>query len=143
MSTNEEIFVRRFVEMFNMLDMSIADEIFAPDFKAHLPTLPAVVGLSGFKGFMMGLYDTFPNLMLEIEDTIPALDRLVLRGAFTGRQDGDLFTIQPTGREIMLPVTFIFHLDNGGIVENWTQMDFFGAIVQISNGEPLNSGDCP
>jgi predicted ester cyclase len=142
MSNNEEVFVRRFVEMFNQFDMSIANEIFVPHFKAHLPLAPAVLDRSGFKSFMLGIYDAFPNLMLKLEDTIPSADRLVLRVTYTGTHKGEFIGLPPTGNKICVSAIYIFHMEGGLAVENWMVVDFLEVITQISGGAPLPKADC-
>jgi steroid delta-isomerase-like uncharacterized protein len=142
MSINEEVFVRRFVEMFNQFDMSIADEIFAPHFKAQLPLVPAALDRSGFKSFMLGIYDAFPNLMLKLEDTIHSADRSVLRVTFTGTHKGAFIGLPPTGNKIRVSAIYIFHMKDGLAVENWTNIDFLEVISQISGGDPLPKADC-
>jgi len=52
MSTEEiKRFSQRFDDMFNKPDISIADEIFAPDFLAQLPLAPTL-DLPKFKAFV-------------------------------------------------------------------------------------------
>jgi steroid delta-isomerase-like uncharacterized protein len=139
---NEEVFVRRFVEMFNQFDMSIADDIFAPHFKAHLPLAPVVLDRSGFKSFMLGIYDAFPNLMLKLEDIIPSPDRLVFRVTYTGTHKGAFIGLPPTGNKIRVSAMYIFHIEHEMVVENWTLIDFLEVISQISGGAPLPKADC-
>jgi len=135
-------FIRLFEEMLNKFDMSIADDIFSSNFKAHFPLMPQL-DRSGFKSYMMGFYDAFPNLMMNIEDWIPTKDRLVLRMIYSGKQKGDFMGIPASGRAIKLPAICIFRIENGKAVENWTEMDFLGAISQISGGgSSLPDGGC-
>jgi len=55
-----KIFIQRFDDMFNKPDMSIADEIFAPAFVAHVPMMP-ILNRSNFKGFWQSFYAAFPE----------------------------------------------------------------------------------
>jgi len=134
-------FVQLFDEMFNKLDMSIADDIFSSDFKAHCPLVP-VLDRAGFKNYVQGFYDAFYNLMVEINDIIPAGSRLVLRLTFKGKHTGDFLGIDASGVKVTIPAIAIFRLENGEVVESWIEMDLLGAISQIGAEGILPSGDC-
>ena len=132
----EEInrFVQRFTEMFNKPDIDIADEIFAPNFLAHLPLAP-ILDLPNFKSFVQGFYDAIPDFWQEVNDSILAGDRLVLRVTYHGTHRGDFMGISPTGREMTMPGIGIFRIENGLIVENWAEIDVFGVLQQVSEVE--------
>jgi steroid delta-isomerase-like uncharacterized protein len=126
-----DMLIQRFDDMFNMPDMSIADEILAPLFVAHVPLMPTL-NRAHFKSFIESFYDAFPDFGLEINDSIMTNERLVLRLTFCGTHDGDFLGIATTGQEVLISGMSIFQIENGLIVENWMEMDIFGAIRQIS-----------
>lgn len=134
-------FVRLFDEMFNKLDMSIADDIFSSDFKAHCPLVP-VLDRSGFKSYVQGFYDAFYNLTVKINDIIRADNRLVLRLTFNGKHTGDFLGIDASESKVTIPAIAIFRLENGEVVECWIEMDLLGAISQIGAEGTLPTGDC-
>jgi len=131
MSTDHSLFIKQFDDMFNKPDIGIADKIFAPNFRAHFPLTPTL-NLTSFKNFIKGFYDAFPDFMMQICDTILTEDRLVFRVAYFGSHKGDFMGISPTDHDIMLPGIIIFRIEKGVIVENWTEIDIFGVIRQLS-----------
>jgi hypothetical protein len=70
--------IQPFDDMFNRPDMSVADEIFAPYFVAHL-SLVSTLNRSSIKEFLEGFYDAFSDFVIEINDIIMTSDRLILR----------------------------------------------------------------
>lgn len=133
MSTESmSLFIQRFDDMFNKPDISIADEIFPPHFQAHLPLMPTF-DLANFKSFIKGFYDAFPDFMMQICDTVLTDNRLVFRVAYFGSHKGSFMGIPPTGSEIMMRGIIIFRIEEGAVVEDWTEIDILGAIQQMSN----------
>ena len=126
-----KIFIQRFDDMFNRPDMSIADEIFAPIFVAHVPLMP-ILNRSNFKGFWQSFHAAFPDFRQDIHDSIMTADRLVLRVTYSGTHQGDFLGIAATGCQITIPGIFIFRIENHLVVENWTELDIFGVMRQIS-----------
>ncbi len=132
MSTNQmSLFIRRFDDMFNKPDISIADEIFAPHFQAHYPLTPTL-NLVNFKNFINGFYDAFPDFMMQICDTVMTNERLIFRVAYFGSHKGNFMGIPATGCDVMMPGIIIFRIEDGRVVENWTEIDILGVIQQLS-----------
>ncbi len=136
MSTDQvQAFVRRFDDMFNKPNINIADEIFAPKFKAHFPLTPTL-NRTTYKHFIDGFYEAFPDFVMQICDTIPGHDRLVLRVTYFGSHRGDFMGIPATGCDIMMAAMCIFQFEDGEAVESWTEMDMLGVVQQISHNRP-------
>ena len=125
------VFIRHFDDMFNKPDMRIADEIFAQHFKAHFPLTPTL-NRTNFKNFIDGFYEAFPDFMMQICDTVLTDNRLVLRVTYFGSHRGNFMRIPATGCEIMMPGIIIFRIEDGLVVENWTEVDMLGVVQQIS-----------
>jgi predicted ester cyclase len=135
MPTDHSLFIRRFDDMFNKPDIAIADEIFAPHFQAHFPLTPTL-DLSTFKNFITSFYVAFPDFMMQICDTIPTDDRLIFRVAYFGSHKGDFMGIPATGCDVVMHGIIIFRIEEGIVVENWTEIDILGVIQQVSSSCP-------
>lgn len=131
-------FISRFDEMFNRPNMSIADEIFAPFFSAHVPLMPTL-NRSGYKGFWQSFYSAFSGFRQDTQDRIVTTDRFVLRVIISGTHQGDFLGIPATQRVITIPGIHIFRVENDLVVENWTELDIFGVLRQISNVPSIGS----
>ena len=61
----------------------------------------------------------FPDMQLTVEDMIAEGDKVVVRSAFNGRHQGELFGIPAIGKRVTQTSIFIFRLVKGEIVEGW------------------------
>jgi steroid delta-isomerase-like uncharacterized protein len=125
-------FIQQFNGMMNKTDDVIIEEIFAPHFKAHVPFMPQL-SLSSYRAYLQSFRDTFPDLCQEINDSFINDNRLVLRITYSGTHRRDFLGIPATLRTVTISGICIFQIDDGLIVENWTELDVFGAIWQMSN----------
>ena len=98
MSTEENKALARRVleEMFNAGNLDVADELLAPDYVDHDPTLPEDVhGPEGFKEYVATYRSAFPDLHIQIEDQIAEGDRVATRWTGTGTHNGELRASPP------------------------------------------------
>jgi predicted ester cyclase len=106
-------------------------ELYDPEIRLHGYT-PEPMSKDEVRGFYAGLWASFPNPQLTIEDTIEAGDTIVLRFVMTGRHDGDFNGVPPTGVNIVLPgITILRFGAAGTVVERWSQSDFLSVLVQV------------
>src|SRR5690349_24004819 len=89
----------RFIAIFNQQNPAIADEIFAPNFTAHLPGAPAL-DREGWKAFLNMFRTGFPDLHLEAEDLVATDDRLIIRVMLQGTHLGNFQGMAPTGKRV-------------------------------------------
>ena len=129
-------FIQHLNEMFNQPDISIAYQIFAQLFVAHVPLMPTL-NRASFMDFIESFYAAFPDFRQDIHESIITEDRVVLRVTYHGTQRGDFLGIPATGCVVKIPSMCIFRIADGLIVENWMEMDIFGVLRQISNGTAL------
>jgi steroid delta-isomerase-like uncharacterized protein len=118
-------------EAFRQGDASVADEVFSEDFVEHNPMPGMSSDRDGFKQLIAGLHQAFPDLDVRIEDQIAEGDKVMERWVCTGTQDGEFMGIPPTGRRITVEGMDISRLEDGKIVEHWTQMDALAMMQQL------------
>ncbi|MBA3868927.1 MAG: ester cyclase [Anaerolineae bacterium] len=124
-------FIQQFDDMVNKLDCHVGEEIFVPQFIAHVPFMPRL-NRSSYRAYMQGFRITFPDFCQEINDSFVANSRLVLRVSYRGTHKRDFLGIPATYREITMSGISIFQIENDLVVENWTELDIFGVIQQMS-----------
>jgi predicted ester cyclase len=133
-SISEEMaanFVTRFDAIFDGPNIDIADEIFAPDFVAHLPLAPQL-DRDGWKNYAASFYAGISDLTEEVNQVIIGQDRLVLHVTYTGTHDGTLLGIPATGNSVTINGIGIFRFDENGLAaENWAVLDVGGLLAQI------------
>ena len=129
----DKALVLRFVEeIFNRGNMSVVDELFAPDFVEH-EELPAGIpnDREGVIQLTTMLRSAFPDFKATIEDIIAEGDKVVIRQTWRGTQKGVFMGIPPTGKSVSIGVIDIIRMADGKVVEHWGQMDSMGMIQQL------------
>ncbi len=134
MSTEENMaIVRRLTEEgFGRGDLSVVDELVAPDYAYH--------GVSGedpqkrdrewVKRIIRQLHEAIPDLTISIADTFAEGDRVVTRFVQRGTLQSDLpwgphsTVLKATGRPVEFGGIAISRVVGGKVVEDWEVMDF-------------------
>lgn len=123
-------FIERFTALFNEPNLALADEIFAPGFKSHVPLAPEV-DAQGWTAYVQNFMTGFPDLFMDVHEVVATEDRLVLRVTYRGTHTGTFQGVPPSGKSIAMPAIGFFHLENGRAVENWGEFDVLGVMMQI------------
>lgn len=119
-------------EVWNRGQMAIADMVFSADYVDHDPaTTITTRGPEAVKQNATMYRNAFPDLHLNIEDTISDGDHVVVRWTSTGTHTGDLQGIAPTGKSTSSTGITIARFMNGKIVEEWANWDTLGLMRQL------------
>ncbi len=138
MSTEEnKALVRREIEeLYNHTgDLDVAEEVYAPDFIGHDPTLPEDLhGVKAAKQFAATFRSAFPDLTCTIEDQIAEGDKVVTRFRASGTHQGQTEELgPPTGNQIEMTGVTIERLSEGKVVESWDHYDAMGMMQQLGH----------
>ena len=133
MSEENKAVVRRlFEELWNKGNLSVADEIFAPNYTHHDPSTPDFERGPESEKKRATLYRTaFPDLRLTIEDLIAEGETVMARWSCRGTHKGDLSGIAPTGKQFTISGVSIARLAGGKMVEGWVNWDAQGLMQQL------------
>ena len=124
-------FIDRFTAIFNEPNVDIADEIFAPGFKSHLPAAPEV-DTEGWKGYVQNFRSGFPDLRMEVHETVVSDGRLIWRVTYHATHMAEFMGTPASGKTIEMPAIGWFHMDEQGRgVENWACFDLMGVMQAI------------
>jgi steroid delta-isomerase-like uncharacterized protein len=116
--------IRRFYyELWNRWDLALADEIVAPDLRFRGSLGTTLEGREAFKRYVERVRAAFPDWHNEIDELIPADDKVVARITCGGTHEGELFDVAPTGRRVSYVAVGIFRLAGGKIEEAWVVGD--------------------
>lgn len=125
-----KVMVRRTFEAMNQGDVSVLDELLAPDYVNYgFPGLPP--GPEGFKQATVMFRNAFPDFNVVIEDEVAEGDMVASRGTFSGTHQGDFMGIPPTGKHFTASYIDIWRVKDGRLAENWVQMDTMGMMQQL------------
>ena len=124
---------RRLIEdVFNQGDISLVDELIAPDFVEHEEMPPGMPsGREGNKAATAMLRSAFPDFKATIDDMVAEGDKVVLRLTWSGTQEGEFMGMPPSGKRFSISVFDILRIDGGKIVEHWGQMDQMAMMQQL------------
>jgi steroid delta-isomerase-like uncharacterized protein len=133
MSEQNKAVVRRlFEQLWNKGDLSVADQLFTPNYDHHDPSTPDVGRGPESEKRRATLYRTaFPDLRLTVEDIIAEGELVVARWSCRGTHKGDLSGIAPTGRQFTISGVSIARIAGGKMAEGWINWDALGLMQQL------------
>ena len=123
---------RTWIDGLNRGDVSVADDVFAPQCVIHMAGSPEPnLSVSAFKQMLAGLLAAFPDIRLTIEDQIITADKVATRWTATGTHTGPLGDVNPTGRQIQIGGLILDRVSGNRVVERWEQWDQAGMLQQL------------
>ena len=129
---------RRLIEEgFNQGNLDICDvehQNFGP---GHAP------GAEGVKAVISSLRRGFSDFHLAIEDLTVDGDKVWLRMAGSGTNDGPFMGNPPTGRRMRTDVFDVIRVRDGKIVEHWGVPDRLGTLFQLGLAHPPGAPSQP
>ncbi len=124
--------VRRAIEEPWKGSWDVVDEFFSPSYIGHDPSQPEPIrGPAGVKANFQQYIDAFEGAQITVDDQIAEGDIVATRWTGRGTHTGDLAGIAPTGKEVTVSGLTLSRLEGGKIVEEWTNWDTLGMLVQI------------
>ncbi len=133
MSEGNKFVIRRsFEELWNKGNLSLADELFTPNYEHHDASSPDFGRGPESEKKRAALYRTaFPDLQLTIEDIIAEGQTVMARWSCRGTHKGDLSGIAPTGKQVTISGVSIARFTGGKMVEGWVNWDVLGLMQQL------------
>jgi predicted ester cyclase len=129
----KELVLRMHEELLRTRDPGRVEEFFASNFVSHNlpPGLPE--GVEGVKRFFGMFRDALSDLDVTVDDVVAEGDRVAVATTTTGRHDGELFGVAPTGRRVAVTGIDLVRVD-GKIVEHRGLTDTVGLLRQLGEG---------
>src|SRR5215213_160749 len=121
MSDENKAVVRRFIEeVYNRGNLSVADELLAPDFIDHDVFPGEDASIEGYKRAVAKQLAASSNLHFSIEEQIAEGDKVVTRLIGRGTHDQKAYEgLAPSGARITIENITINRVVEGKIVEEW------------------------
>lgn len=124
--------VRRYLEEAWMKgNLSVLDELMAPNYARYLPGQDTPLDREGQKRRIAGFRAALPDMDFLIEDLFAEGDRVVFRVKIRGTHTGTFMGVAPTGKQLVATAIDIARLENGKIVDHWGEMDMVGLMRQL------------
>jgi predicted ester cyclase len=128
---NKALFRRTYEELLNRGDLSVAEELVAPDFVNHEAPPSRDRGPESMRGLATMLRTAFPDLRFEIEELIAEGDVVAGRLTMNGTHEGPLMGTPPTGRSVRQDHMHFVRFEGGKAVEHWGVRDDLGMMRQL------------
>jgi steroid delta-isomerase-like uncharacterized protein len=133
MSEHNKAIVRRlFAELWNNGNLSVAGELFAPNYEHHDASTPDFGRGPDSEKKRASLYrNAFPDLHLTIEDVTAEGETVMTRWSCRGTHKGDLNGIAATGKQFTFTGISVVRVSNGKIAEGFVNWDALGLMQQL------------
>jgi steroid delta-isomerase-like uncharacterized protein len=120
-------------QAWNMGNVDVLDELYAPEMVYHVPPFPDIVGIESYKKFILDNRSSYPDLVLTIKALIVEGDSGSMLWTYEGTQEGGspVLGIPPTGKHVVFKGCAFFHLQDGKTVETWNYVDWVGLMKQL------------
>jgi steroid delta-isomerase-like uncharacterized protein len=128
---NRDVLDRLNAEVLNGGNVDVLDELVSEDYVEHNPLPGVSPDREGFKEMVQAIHAAFPDFRTEVLDQIAADDRVVERWTATGTHQGEFLGIEGSGGKLDIEGMDISRLEQGKIVEHWTQMDALTMMQQL------------
>jgi steroid delta-isomerase-like uncharacterized protein len=129
---NAAIASQWFEQFWNQKKFDTIEKLVAPDCRLHgHADHDAVIGMAEFREFAQALQAAFPDIHIDVEDTISEGDRTVVRWVSRGTHRGDFMGIPPSGKKILVRGVSVIRFADGKIVESWDNWDKLGMLQAV------------
>ena len=126
---NRALVEQFFDVVYNQHDTRFIHQYFAPDYHEHTDT--GARSNSDCERIILGSFEVFPDLRVEVHDVLVDGELAASRQSFTGTHRGEFLGMPPSGTQIHFEAMEFFRIRNGNIVESWGAWPLHDIIQQI------------
>jgi len=132
--------IKKYIEAWNTQNFQGLEEYLSPQFKVYIPSnAQEPMSLDQYTGWIQGIFQTFPDSHYDIQDIFCEGDNICVRWAYTATQQGEYMGLPASGKKVMGSAVEIYRVENGKIVEERSEMDAMGIMMQL--GFVLSPGE--
>ena len=125
-------FVRRwFEEVWNNKSEAAVDEMLAEDGIGYGLPSGDIRGPAAFKEYQRLLISAYPDLRVEVEDTVVEDDKIAARCRVTGIHQGEGLGLTATNKPVEFTGLCMMRVKDGKIVEAWNEFNFMQMYQQL------------
>ena len=128
---NKALFRRAYAELWNRGNLSVADELIAPDFMNHAATPGSDRGPDSMRASVTWARNAFPDLHFKVEELVAGEDIVAGRLTMSGTHRGPLMGLPATGRSVRTQHMHFVRFRDGQAVEHWGARDDLGMMRQL------------
>ncbi len=132
MSKGEGIVNRLVDELWGQRNPDVLDELIAPDFVLHDPSVPALPrGPEGARQYYQMFVAGFSDIQVTNDEVVANGDWVAALWTARGAHDGEVMGIAPTGRQVTITGQALYRVSGGQIAEEWVHADMIGLLKQL------------
>jgi steroid delta-isomerase-like uncharacterized protein len=122
----------RLYELISAGDIDGFGDLVADDFVEHEETPGLEPSKEGVKQLFNMYRAAFPDLRMEVEDTLASGDKVVARVRATGTQQGEFMGMPASGKSVDVQLIDIIRFGDDGLAkEHWGLFDALGMMQQL------------
>ncbi len=129
--TPRRLVTRFYEEVWNRADTSAIAELFHPDCRYRGSLGDERRGHEGVAAYVHELTGALGGFRCEIEALVVEDERAFAKLRFSGRHEGELLGVAPTGREVSWAGAALFECEAGRIRTLWVLGDLAGLRAQL------------
>ncbi len=132
-SAEEALVLRWHEEGVNQQNADLALELAAADLKFHFAfiTQDYPEGSAALRHWAKSTFEFFPDFHISTKNMISNKHEVAFRAEVTATHGGQIFGVEPTGRELAWDAMGIFRVKDGKFEEFWWQPDLFTLMDQL------------
>jgi predicted ester cyclase len=123
--------IRHMFEELNKKNLSVFDEVAAPDVISHLTNGTELKNIETWKQHVNVLFSAFPDAHFTLDDIVVEGDTAAFRYTETGTYKGRLGNPAPKEKKVTDTVFVFFHYECSKVVEQWGMLNQLGWYEQL------------
>jgi predicted ester cyclase len=128
---NKRLVLRWKDEIWNKRNVTIVDELYAPDYIGHIVGASGpILGREALKQLLAPYFSGF-EIQYSTEFLIAEGNMVAAYDTFRFKHIGPFQGIPPTGKEATLTSTDIYRIVDGKFVEQWTEGNLLSLMQQL------------
>jgi predicted ester cyclase len=113
-STNKQLVEKLFDEVINKRNLSVLEQVYVKDVIDHSAFPDQKPGLEGIKNAINGLFESYPDIHVDIQEMIAEKEFVVTRDLWSATEKG-------TGKKKSGWVIHIIKIKSGKVTEEWSK----------------------
>ena len=131
MADDAKTLLHRFYGEVSAGNLGVIDELVADDFVEHEEFPGLEPTKEGVKQFFAMFRAAYPDLHLEVHETLADGDLVCARVTATGTHQGEFMGMPPSGKRIEVQIFDMLRLRDGQATEHWGLLDAMTMMQQL------------